>query len=101
MELSKKVIYIEGFGCFYVDGEDRVAARGVLVHCSGARLPILHAREKHLFELWHALDDHSREVLNEDAFVRIFLDLQKLLRRTASQQIQNVLVINLEVTATD
>jgi hypothetical protein len=78
-----------------------MAARGVLVHCSLASLPVLHASEEHLFELRHTLDNDCGEVLNEYAFVRVFLDLQVLLRGTAGQQVQNVLVIDLQVTTTD
>mmetsp|Transcript_38718 Transcript_38718/g.124477 ORF Transcript_38718/g.124477 Transcript_38718/m.124477 type:complete len:300 (-) Transcript_38718:303-1202(-) len=75
-------------------GEDRVRARGALVHACGGDLPLLQAPPEHLHRVVEAADVLLREALDVDAEVAVLTELQ--VRGAGLQKIGDLLPINLQ-----
>mmetsp|Transcript_85595 Transcript_85595/g.239008 ORF Transcript_85595/g.239008 Transcript_85595/m.239008 type:complete len:252 (+) Transcript_85595:3033-3788(+) len=82
------------------EGEDRVASRGSRVHRRGGHRAHLVAETQKAKRLLHTCDHRGGEALDENAMLRMHVDLPRSLRGRGldrREQIPDLLVINLEI----
>ena len=73
LESSKNLTPTYSFRCLNVDGKQRVASRGSIVHSSLADFTQAVSLGHHLLDFSNALNGHNAQVFDVDAFVFVLL----------------------------